>query len=49
MENIYDAVAGQSALGAAVERFYERVTADSRQYAGNRHPRERTELSRFGR
>src|SRR3954453_21736039 len=28
MDSIYDAIGGQAALEAAVERFYERVTAD---------------------
>jgi hemoglobin len=28
MNNVYDAIGGQGALEAAVERFYERVTAD---------------------
>jgi hemoglobin len=28
MDSIYDAIGGQGALNAAVERFYERVTAD---------------------
>ena len=28
MNSIYDAIGGQSALEAAVERFYERATAD---------------------
>src|SRR6185436_11702465 len=28
MNSIYDAIGGQAALEAAVERFYERVTAD---------------------
>ena len=28
MNSIYDAIGGQPALEAAVERFYERVTAD---------------------
>jgi hemoglobin len=28
MTSIYDAIGGQAALGAAVERFYERVTTD---------------------
>ena len=29
MDSIYDAIGGQAALEAAVERFYERVTADA--------------------
>jgi hemoglobin len=29
MNNIYDAIGGQAALEAAVQRFYDRVTADA--------------------